>query len=248
MVAEPVFIAANWQQPGRVRALTTTRGGGFSGGPWTSFNLGANVGDDEVALRRNRELLAAQLSLPAEPQWLLQLHGTTLVEAGTDGMPHEGDAVYSDIPGRVCAVLSADCLPVVLADQAGTEIAIAHCGWRGLAAGILGQTVQRFRSPAEQLRAWLGPAISQQAFEVGDEVRSAFVAAQGSTAEGAFLHNHRGRWQADLYQLARNALGTLGVGAVSGGEHCTFAEPERFFSYRREGQTGRMATLAWIGI
>lgn len=251
MTDECMFIGACWPVPGRVRAVVSTRLGGYSSGPWASFNLGLHVGDDAGVVACNRELLCRSLGFPASPQWLSQVHGRTVVDARADGVLREGDAAYTDCPDTVCAILTADCLPVVIADCEGTETAVAHCGWRGLAAGVLEATLARFRSPASQLQAWLGPAISQAAFEVGAEVRAAFLQRAGGrsardTAAAAFLSASDGKYHADLYALARQILETHGVYRISGGGRCTFAEEESFFSYRRDGLTGRMATLAWI--
>lgn len=236
-----------------VQVLSTLRAGGVSTGPWASFNLGDHVGDDPAAVRENRGRLRAALCLPTEPQWLRQVHGTDVVDAMPDGISREGDAVWTNAPGIVCAVLTADCLPVVLAAPDGSEIAVAHCGWRGLSAGILARTVERFAASPATLRAWFGPAIGQAAFEVGAEVREAFLAtAQDAGARervaAAFgaSGDVSGKYHADLHALAREALRALGVRQVSGGGRCTVAEPEAFFSYRRDGVTGRMATLAWI--
>jgi YfiH family protein len=243
--AEGAFTA------GTLRAVTSTRKGGFSAGPWSSFNLGTHTGDDRRAVMRNRELLRAMLELPAEPQWLRQVHGRVVVEARSDGVVREGDAAYTDCPGIVCAVLTADCLPVVIGNREGTETAVAHCGWRGLADGVLGATLARFRSPPADLEAWLGPAISSTAFEVGSEVKAAYLQApfarlaRGAT-EAAFRPAGDGKYHADLYALARLALAAHGVRRISGGGRCTLGEAETFFSYRREGRTGRMATLTWI--
>ena len=252
MADEGSIIEACWPVPGRVRAVVSTRRGGYSAGPWESFNLGMHVGDDADAVRRNRELLCRMLGLPAQPQWLRQVHGTIVVDAKADGVLREGDAAYTDRQGSVCAVLTADCLPVVIADSEGTETAVAHCGWRGLAAGVLDATVARFRSPASELQAWLGPAIGPAAFEVGAEVRAAFLQTTAAclaraAIEAAFLPARGGKYHADLYALARLILETKGVRRISGGGRCTFGEKESFFSYRRDGLAGRMATLAWIG-
>ena len=252
MADERMFFEACWPAPGRVKAVVTTRSGGCSAGPWESFNLGMHVGDDAAAVARNRELLCRRLGLPVSPQWLRQVHGRIVVDAQADGVLREGDAAYTDRPDTVCAILTADCLPVVIADRKGTETAVAHCGWRGLASGVLEATLARFRSPAAELQAWLGPAISQAAFEVGAEVRAAFLHRAGhrsarDAVAAAFLPASDGKYHADLYAIARQVLEAYGVRRISGGGCCTFAERERFFSYRRDGFTGRMVTLAWIG-
>lgn len=239
------YLRPEWPAPSAVRAATTLRDGGSSQGAYRSLNLGTHVGDEPAAVRENRERLRAALHLPTEPCWLEQVHGATVVEAGTWPQPACADACVARDPGSVCAVLAADCLPVLFCSRAGDRVAAAHAGWRGLAAGILDSTVSSLGLPGGEILAWLGPAIGPQAFEVGDEVRIAFT-ARDAAAEGAFERNARGRWQADLYALARLELGRLGVQAVYGGGLCTYADDARFFSYRRDGQTGRMATLIWI--
>lgn len=254
MATEPVFLRPDAPLAPGVEVVSSLRVGGVSKGAWASLNLGDHVGDDPAAVRRNRDRLREALGLPSEPQWLRQVHGTGVVEALPDGIIREGDAAWTRQPGVVCAVLTADCLPVVLVARDGSELAVAHCGWRGLAAGILARALASLRSPPVMLRAWLGPAIAQPAFEVGPEVRESFLAAarDGESRKriaAAFVSSRmtRGKYHADLYALAREALHALDVLAVSGGGRCTAAEPEAFFSYRRDGVTGRMATLAWIG-
>ena len=249
MADPPGFIAADWPAPAGVHAGVSTRRGGWSTGPWTSFNLGAHVGDDPQAVARNRALLAAALALPCAPQWLDQVHGCTVVEARNDGTLQTADASWTATPRVVCTVLTADCLPVLLTDRAGTEVAAVHCGWRGLAAGVLEAAVRRFSAPCDELLAWLGPAIGPLAFEVGAEVRAAFLArCDDMVVRAAFVPLHDGalRYNADLYALARAEFVRLGVPQVHGGGWCTYGEPESFFSYRRDGVCGRMASLIWI--
>ncbi len=238
---EPIF--AQWPAPASVRACTTTRAGGISRGRWAGLNLGDHVEDDPRAVAHNRTLLADQLRLPDEPQWLSQVHGTRVRLPGQQ--LDCADACLEDRPGRVCAVLTADCLPVLFCNVAGTRVAAAHAGWRGLLAGVLEQTVAAFDDAPEQILAWLGPAIGPSAFEVGDEVRAAFVADRADSGAHFRVHG-AGHWLADLYGLARDRLGAAGVVQVSGGGLCTYSDPERFFSYRRDGVTGRMASLAWL--
>jgi len=221
----------------------TTRTDGVSGGPYASFNLGAHVGDDPAAVAANRQRLREALSLPAEPLWLEQVHGTDVARFGGEERPR-ADAAVALAPGEVCAVMVADCLPVLLADRGGTCVAAAHAGWRGLAAGVLESAVAALPVDPSRLVAWLGPAIAPDAFEVGPEVREAFVAADEVAAE-AFRPGLGDRWLADVYQLARQRLGRAGVTEVHGGELCTVSDPSRFFSYRRDGVTGRMAALVW---
>jgi YfiH family protein len=235
------WIEADWPAPAGIIAGTTTRRGGVSDGAYRSMNLGAHVGDEPDRVAANRQRFVARFGLATEPDWLTQVHGTAVRVAGSAD-PVEADAAIACGPGTTVAVLTADCLPILLCAQNGDEVAAIHAGWRGLAADIVAATVSRMRTAPERLLAWLGPAISQPAFEVGDEVRAAFIAAD-ARAKACFLRNDRGRWQADLYALARRKLDVSGVGAVFGGGLCTVGDSERFFSYRRDGQCGRMATF-----
>jgi len=247
-MTSPEWITPEWPAPARVKAAATLRAGGVSEGAFASLNLGAHVGDDAKAVAENRRLLRAALQLPAEPTWLNQVHGTAVVAAATieAAAPRPAaDASVAFGSGAVCVVLTADCLPVLFCDRAGTRVAAAHAGWRGLVGGVLAETIKALNIPASELLAWLGPAIEQSAFEVGPEVREQFVARDPNNAS-AFATNARGRWQADLYQLARNELARLGVTSVHGGGFECFADSERFFSYRRDPRTGRMATLVWL--
>lgn len=241
-----MFLRPDWNAPAWVRALSTTRQGGVSAGVYASLNLAGHVGDDWAAVRRNRALLNEQAGLPAEPIWLNQVHGCAVYEsARVAHATGDADASVAFWGGAVCAVMTADCLPVLLCDEAGTVVAAAHAGWRGLAGGVIEATVQRMRRPPAQLQAWLGPAIGPAHFEVGDEVRARFCEIDAEAAT-AFRRNAAGRWLADLPMLARQRLARLGVAAVHGGDVCTFADRDRFFSYRRDGVTGRMASLIWI--
>ena len=235
------WIEADWPAPAGIIAGTTTRRGGVSEGAYRSMNLGAHVGDEPHRVAENRRRFVAGCGLVAEPDWLTQVHGTAVRIAGSVD-PVEADAAIARGPGATVAVLTADCLPILLCADSGDEIAAIHAGWRGLAAGVVAATLSRLRTRPERLLAWLGPAISQPAFEVGDEVRAAFV-AEDAGAEACFLPNERGRWQADLYGLASRQLGAAGIAAVYGGGLCTYTDRARFFSYRRDGQCGRMATF-----
>jgi len=231
--------------PPGVRVISTLRSGGASAGPFASLNLAAHVGDRAEAVAENRRRLRVAVALPAEPLWLEQVHGVDVaVHDGTSG-PRRADASIAFSAGRVCAVMTADCLPIVLADRTGTRVGVAHAGWRGLLGGVVEATVARLECDPRELLAWLGPAIGAAAFEVGAEVREAFVSRSADLASG-FTSNERGRFQADLYGLARRVLAAVGVTAVHGGGWCTHAEASRFFSFRRDGTTGRMATLAWL--
>lgn len=240
---EPVY--PDWPAPATVRALTTTRVGGFSQGPYTSFNLGAHVGDDPDTVARNRALLREVLKFPLEPLWLKQVHGTNVVDAASAPIGVTADGACTDRPGVVCAVLTADCLPVFLCDRQGTKVALLHAGWRGLTAGVIEAGVRALAAPGDELLAWLGPAIGPDSYEVGDDVRDAFLARHAG-AGACFRPNGAGRWFADLYALARRRLQAQGVQAVYGGGHCTLKEHDRFYSFRRDGATGRMASLLWL--
>ncbi len=237
------WILPDWPAPSRVQALSTTRIGGCSQPPWDSFNLGDHVGDAPACVANNRNSLRILAQLPSEPKWLEQVHGCQVVLEGQGG--RRADACFSARPGEVCAVMTADCLPVLLCNKDGSAIAAAHAGWRGLAAGVLEQTLHCFDQPASAIMVWLGPAIGPAAFEVGDEVREAFVDKQ-QQAETAFTPNGPGKWLADIYHLARQRLRAQGVEQIYGGGFCTYADDERFFSYRRDGRTGRMASLIWL--
>ncbi|PKO63477.1 MAG: peptidoglycan editing factor PgeF [Betaproteobacteria bacterium HGW-Betaproteobacteria-17] len=237
------MIRPDWPAPARVKCLMTTRAGGVSQAPWGSFNLGDHVGDDPAHVAANRARLGRQL--PAEPGWLRQVHSARVVELGREP-DREADAALTRQAAQVCAVLTADCLPVLLCDRAGSVVAAAHAGWRGLAGGVLEATVAAMQVPPQGILAWMGAAIGPQAFEVGDEVRQAFV-AQHAEASGAFVPQPApGKWLADIYQLARIRLEHAGVQAIYGGGRCTFNEADHFYSYRRDGVTGRMASLIWL--
>ena len=244
MRADLQVITPDWSAPTRIRAAFTLRSGGVSAAPYDSLNLGTGIGDSPQAVAENRRRIAERLALPSEPVWLEQVHGTSVVEIGRDASL-VGDASVTRVSGRVCAIRVADCLPVLFAARDGSAVGAAHGGWRGLAGGVLETTIARLGISPRQLIAWMGPAIGPRNFEVGDDVRDAFLARDAGTAS-AFTANARGRWQCDLYSLARHQLRELGVSAVSGGGWCTFAERDRFFSYRRDGQCGRMAALVWI--
>jgi len=245
-MTHPALLDFAWSLPQGVRAAFTTRLGGSSAPPWDSFNLGAHVGDDPAAVAANRARLRALLGLPSEPAWLSQVHGNVVFELEHRQSPDVpvADGAVAHLPGKVCAVMVADCLPVLFASRDGTRIGAAHAGWRGLAAGVLENTVAALGAPASELTTWLGPAISAPNFEVGDEVRAAFVDGNAGAA-AHFTRNPRGRWQADLVGLARRRLAALGIAEVHGGHWCTVADRERFFSHRRDGRGGRMAALIW---
>lgn len=242
------ILRPDWPVPSNVRSAQTLRTGGVSGGEFASLNLGAHVGDDVGAVEENRARLAQALELPGEPLWLSQVHGSHVVTAAAGEM-RTGDAIVACRAGEVCVIQTADCLPVLFSNAAGTCVAAAHAGWRGLAGGVLEATVEALlkvtAEPAESLIAWLGPAIGVAAFEVGAEVRAAFV-AHDQRARLAFTPNVRGRWQADLVMLARQRLAASGVSRIHGGDLCTATDGDRFFSHRRDGRSGRTGTLIWL--
>lgn len=239
------LILPDWPIPAGVKACSTTRHGGISLPPYDSLNLGTHVGDDAQAVACNRQRLVAGAGLPQMPVWLEQVHGTRVL--ALDGQAPDdlqADAVYSNVAGQVCAVMTADCLPVLFASQAGDEVAAAHAGWRGLCDGVLERTVECFAAAPGKVTAWLGPAIGPQRFEVGAEVRAAFIAADIAAAS-AFTP--RGdKFLADIYLLARQRLQRAGIFAIYGGNRCTVTEMSHFFSYRRDGMTGRLASLIWV--
>ncbi len=243
----PGLISVDWPAPKNVQAATTSRIGGVSLAPFDSFNLADHVGDHPAAVLANRELLLDELALPAEPLWLKQVHGRRVVTLGGSSVagPPEADASVGTGPGQVCAVLTADCLPVLFCDRAGTCVAAAHAGWRGLSAGILEATVAQMAVAPDELMAWLGPAIGPQAFAVGADVRAAFVDDDAGSAS-AFVAVGDECWLADIDHLARRRLARVGVTAVYGGDRCTYSEAGMFYSYRRDGITGRMASLLWL--
>jgi len=238
----PDWIIPDWPVAARVKALITTRAGGVSAGPYASFNLGLRTGDDPQAVASNRAALNSLL--PEQPRWLRQVHGARVVEADALTDVSEADAAVARRPGTVCAVLVADCIPVLLADRAGTTVGIAHAGWRGLASGVVENTVRCMACDPRELRAYLGPGIGPAAFEVGDDVRQAFLARDAGAA-AAFTPHAAGKWLADLFLLARRCLQRSGIGEIHGGTLCTYSDAHRFFSYRRNRATGRMAALIW---
>jgi polyphenol oxidase len=269
------WVEPDWPAPAGVRALSTFRIGGAGGGAFASLNLGGHVGDVAATVAENRRRLTVAAGLPAEPVWLAQVHGAAVVDLdaaepntndvngtgpdaanpgaakpraaglGAPGGFGPADAAYSRQVGRVCAILTADCLPILLATDSGDVVAAAHAGWRGLAGGVIEATVRALAVPPKTLMAWLGPAIGPRHFEVGAEVREALL-KDDLGAGAAFALNARGRFLADLGVLARRRLAALGVIRVYGGGRCTFAEPDRYFSHRRDGVTGRQATLIWL--
>jgi hypothetical protein len=235
------FILPAWPVPANVHARVTTRVGGASTGPWQGLNLATHVGDDPAHVALNRAWLRSQL--PAEPHWLTQVHGTECVVAEASQAGCTADACLSFEPWHICAVLTADCLPVLFCTLDGQGVGAAHAGWRGLLDGVLENTVHAMRVAPDQIMAWFGPAIGPQAFEVGAEVRAAFLAQDAASAEAFIPHGEK--WLADIYLLARQRLQGMGLASIYGGDLCTVSDTERFYSYRRDGATGRMASLIW---
>jgi YfiH family protein len=257
------FITPEWAAPAGVQAVMTTRLGGVSVPPWDSLNLGVHVGDNTAAVLENRVRVRKEAQLPSEPVWLEQVHGTSVVILDASNIPRtstaeqlmdarrpRADAAVTRQAGVVCAIQVADCLPVLFAARDGSVVGAAHAGWRGLASGVLGATIAAMEVPADQIVAWLGPAIGPQNFEVGDDVVAAFAATahsdQRAQTDAAFVRQPNGKWFCDLFALARLRLAAAGVTQVSGGGLCTVADSRRFYSYRRDGQTGRMAALIWL--
>ncbi|KHT60064.1 hypothetical protein RJ45_23970 [Photobacterium gaetbulicola] len=240
-----MWIVPDWPAPANVKAIATTRKGGGSAGPYQGLNLGNHVGDQPEVVRQNRLWLQQQLGLPEAPVWLNQTHSTEVVSLEQpQSTAIDADGSYTAQSRLPCVVMTADCLPVILCDRQGKQVAAVHAGWRGLVDGIIEQAVAKFTVPGSEIMAWLGPAIGPQAFEVGGEVRDQFLAHDPAAAE-AFLPNGE-KWLADLYLLARQRLARVAVDDVFGGHACTYSDAEQFYSYRRDGVTGRQATLIWL--
>jgi len=246
--SEASIIIPDWSAPARVRAVSTTRIGGQSAPPYDSLNLAQHVGDSASDVSANRECLNQLAGYSTEPLWLEQVHGNTVVNADNYNSLIAADASFSATNNKVCVVMTADCLPVLFCDKQGRAVAAAHAGWRGLAGGVLEASLQQLcdelACSAGQILAWLGPAIGPLAFEVGDEVREAFIAQHD--VESAFIAADKGHWLMDIYAVARARLNRAGVTDISGGEYCTFSDSEHFFSYRRNKTCGRMASLIWL--
>ncbi|PHZ23632.1 purine nucleoside phosphorylase YfiH [Yersinia massiliensis] len=239
------LILPNWPMPAGVKACSTTRHGGISTPPYDSLNLGTHVGDVTASVIANRQRLVALAGLPQMPVWLEQVHGTRVLHLDGEVTPDvRADAVYSRVAGQVCAVMTADCLPVLFCSVKGDEVAATHAGWRGLCAGVLEQTLAQFNVAPASIMVWLGPAIGPQQFEVGEDVKQAFSDID-TQAASAFIPSGS-KYLADIYSLARMRLQAAGIHAIYGGDHCTVTEKQQFFSYRRDGMTGRMASLVWL--
>lgn len=237
------LLYPDWPAPESVHALVTTRAGGASVAGYRSLNLAEHVGDDPAHVQLNRGRLRAHL--PADPVWLAQVHGVDVVDVAHAAPGRRADGAFTRTRHTVCAVLTADCLPIFLCNRQGTEVALLHAGWRGLAAGVVERGLAALRSPADELLAWLGPAIGAQAYEVGEEVRAVFVSPQPE-AGAAFARARAGKWYMDISRIARQRLSARGVRAIYGGDYCTATQSDLFFSYRRDGITGRMASLIWL--
>lgn len=251
-LAAPLFLTPDWPAPAHIRSLQTTRLGGHSQPPYDSLNLGDHVGDNPAVVAQNRAVVSRVIGNPGNPPcWLQQVHGTAVFDLDHDPLPVDGsapvaDAAISREAGKVCVVMTADCLPLLFCDRAGTVVAAAHAGWRGLCDGVIESTVAAMQVPTSEILVWLGPAIGPTAFEVGDEVRAAFI-AQSAEAASAFHPSPagNGKWFADIFVLARQRLHALGIDAIYGGGVCTVSDPARFFSHRRSAPCGRLATLIW---
>jgi YfiH family protein len=244
-MSAPRWIVPDWPVASSVKALSTTRQGGVSTGVFASLNLGTHVGDESAAVTQNRQLLTQHAALPSTPAWLNQVHGTSVLDLSHwQGDVVSADAAVSQQPGKVCLVMTADCLPVLFCNQQGTQVAAAHAGWRGLCDGILEQTLAHFAHP-QDVMVWFGPAIGPSRFEVGAEVRTAFL-AKDAAANQAFVPQGQAKYLANIYLLARQRLMAAGVTRFYGGDRCTVRESELFFSYRRDGETGRMASCIWL--
>lgn len=238
------FIKPNWSAPNNVHAFTTTRLGGVSQAPYDSFNLADHVGEDEAIVAANRAILKTALSLPNEPIWLEQTHSTIVLPATPNNRGKKADAAFTNAPNQVCAIATADCLPILLCNKTGTHVAAIHAGWRGMAHGIIENTVTALQT--KNLCVWLGPAIGPSEYEVGEEVKQEFISADPN-ATTAFTPSPQGRWLANLYQLARLRLQRLGINEIFGDDYCTFTDKNLFYSYRRDGaKTGRMVSLIWF--
>ena len=243
------FIYPDWPAPDNVKAVMTTRHGGVSQAPFGTMNLGIHVDDALQDVSQNRALLKQTLKLPNEPLWLNQVHGTQIADHASNECGDDADAVISHQSGEVCSIMTADCLPVLFCSTSGDVIAGAHAGWRGLQAGILEKCVSGMGCNPEQVLVWLGAAIGSDAFEVGEEVREAFMSVYAESVSAFMLKDEqRGKWLADIYLLAKVHLGQAGIkpGNIYGGEFCTYSDEARFYSYRREARTGRMAALIWL--
>ncbi len=239
------YFTPDWPAPIKVKSLSTTRIGGVSTSPYSSLNLATHVGDNPIHVAHNRQKISSIAHLPEQPRWLEQTHGTRVLESHEWQLNINADAMYSCQPQHVCTVMTADCLPVLVCNKQGTYVAAIHAGWRGLADGIIEKTIQTYQGNNDDLLIWLGPAIGAQQFEVGHDVLDYFT-QQGFDTSQSFIPSTKGHYLADIYGLARQHIARSGVENIYGGDLCTVSEPNEFFSYRREGITGRMASMIWI--
>lgn len=261
MKTELEFILPEWPAPANIHVYSTTRLNGLSQGVYAGLNLALHVGDNAQTVEKNRAFLSEALCLPGDPVWLNQVHHATAINASAqqnnslEKTPLDADASFSFKANHVCVVMTADCLPLLICNRKGDKVAAIHAGWRGLAEGVIESSITALHESPEQLLVWLGPAIGPQAFEVGEEVRNAFIAkfANATCAKvtpelvkSYFVQNRAGHYLADIYQLARLALNVMGIESVYGGEHCTFNDVDHFYSFRRDGTTGRQASLIWF--
>jgi len=242
MLNKTDLVFPDWPAPANVKAIQTTRRGGFGVAPYDSLNLGSHVQDNPVTVAQNRQLLSQYL--PSEPVWLNQVHGVEVVDVAQCACVPDADAAFTHQKEVVCVTMTADCLPILLCDKQGTVVAAVHAGWRSLCDGVIEAAVEKMQVPPVDLMAWLGPAIGPQAFEVGDEVKAAFVAKDAQS--GVTFTPKGDKWLGDLYLIAKQRLANVGVHAVYGGKECTYSQPEKYFSFRRDGATGRMASLIWL--
>lgn len=246
-------IVPNWSKPTNIKAVFTSRQGGVSSSPWDSFNLGLNTQDDEQSLKTNRDMLAKDLPNNLKIQWLKQVHAAQVYAAKFDSSENlpTADICFTTEQSIACAVLTADCLPILICDKLGTEVAAVHAGWRGLVCGVLQNAIEQFTSPVEELSIWIGPAICQNHFEVGQEVIEAMLEAQlFSQSELPYVslpsERETSKSYLNLVEIAKRKLQQLGVIHISGGQFCSYCDVKNFYSYRRDGETGRMASLIWI--
>ena len=239
------WIVPDWPAPKNIKAISTTRNGGYSLAPYKQLNLGLHVGDDVDLVLKNRQLITDSAQLPEAPRWLEQTHSTNVLTSQNWQTDSVADAMVSQHSDHVCTVMTADCLPILLCDQQGTMVAAIHAGWRGLQAGIIENTIKHFSCPAAEIMAWFGPAIGPSQFEVGEEVYQQFVCS-APQASSAFQPTDEQHYLANIYLLAKQRLNSNGISAIYGGQLCTVSDSQQFFSYRREGVTGRMATMIWL--
>ena len=241
---KPNWITPDWPAPENIKAFTSTRKAGVSEGAFASFNLALHVEDNPQQVKQNRQLLFEALNLPSEPVWLEQVHGVQVINADHADNTPQADAAFSTEKNKVCVVMIADCLPVLICNRQGTKVAAAHAGWRGLQAGVIEASIESLQENRQDILVWLGPAIGPDTFEVGDDVRQKFITEIPETVS-AFTVSKPGHWLANIYELAKIRLQNMGIDQIYGGDFCTYTDQQHFYSYRRDGVTGRMASLIW---